>query len=114
MEAIYHIIGDKGAVRAADIAARLGVSRPSVTVALRFLVKEDLVRHKPYDVITFTDKGRSVAKDVVKKHSVLKAFFRDCLGVNEAEAEEAACGMEHTLSKNILQKLLVFVEGRAK
>lgn len=110
MEAIFHIIDEKKAVRASDIASRLGVSRPSVTGALQALVREELIVHKPYDVITFTSLGVRVAKEIVEKHSVLKEFFTDCLGVNDAEAEEAACGMEHTLSESILRKLVCFVE----
>lgn len=110
MEAIFHIIDEKQAVRASDIAERLGVSRPSVTGALQALVREELIHHKPYDVITFTELGVRIATEIVAKHAVLKEFFTDCLGVNDAEAEEAACGMEHTLSENILRKLLGFVE----
>ena len=110
MEAIFHIIQEKNAVRASDIAVRLGVSRPSVTGALRALVKQELVHHQPYDVITFTKEGEKIAKQIAQKHVVLKEFFTDCLGVGEAEAEEAACGMEHTLSQNILRQLVSFVE----
>lgn len=112
MEAIYHVVLDKGAARPSDIAARMQVSRPSVTGALQSLVKEELINHKPYDVITFTEGGEKVAKEIAEKHGVLKEFFTDCLGVAASEAEEAACGMEHTLSKNILRRLVRFVEDQ--
>lgn len=110
MEAIFHIIDEKKAVRASDIAERLGVSRPSVTGALQALVREELIHHKPYDVITFTEQGACVAREIVAKHAVLKEFFTGCLGVHDDEAEAAACGMEHTLSESILRKLVGFVE----
>jgi DtxR family Mn-dependent transcriptional regulator len=110
MEAIFHIIREKKAVRASDIAARMGVSRPSVTGALQSLVKLELVHHQPYDVITFTKAGEKIAKQIAEKHAVLKEFFTDCLGVSESDAEVAACGMEHTLSQTILRRLVAFVE----
>ncbi|MCK4511033.1 MarR family transcriptional regulator, partial [bacterium] len=52
LEAILAILEDKQAVRAKDIAKRLGVTGPSVTGALHVLSAKGVVNYAPYDVIT--------------------------------------------------------------
>ncbi len=110
IEAIYLIISRKGAVLARDIAEHLNVSRPSVTGALQTLVREKLVNHEPYDVITLTERGREIAEKIILRHRVLKMFFGGILGVDEDEAERTACAIEHVLSADALARLSSFVE----
>jgi DtxR family Mn-dependent transcriptional regulator len=111
IESIFLLARTKKAVRAKDVASRMNVTRPSVTGALRMLVKEGLVDHEPYDVITLTAKGSRVAKDVVRRHEVLQDFFVSVLKVDVDEAEKAACSMEHSVSRSILDRLVKFVDS---
>jgi len=110
LEAISHIITEKQAVRAKDIAKRLKVKNASVTGALRVLAEKGLINYAPYDVITLTPEGRLKAEDVVRRHEVLRDFFCMVLGVAEEDAERGACEMEHAVSKVILDKLIRFKE----
>ena len=91
LEAIFHISSEKQAARAKDIADRLKVNKSSVTGALRSLSEKGYVNYAPYDIITLTDKGKVLAKDVVRRHETLKDFFVKILLVDETEAEEASC-----------------------
>ncbi len=110
LEAIYRIIETKKAARAKDIGDRLHVGRSSVTGALRALASRDLINYTPYDIVTLTQKGQTVAEDVVRRHEVLRDFFTRVLKVDAADAETAACKMEHAVPENILQRFLDFVE----
>ncbi len=110
LEAIYHIVSAKRAARAKDIAQRLGVSSSSVTGALRALSARGLINYAPYDVVTLTYMGTKVAGDVVRRHQALSAFFIKVLGIDPKSAEESACKMEHELSREILDRLVDFVE----
>lgn len=110
LEAIFHIISEKQGVRATDIAHRLNVKNASVTGALRALSDKGLINYAPYDVITLTSEGRSIAEDVIRRHEVLRDFFSRVLGVNSIDAEKGACEMEHSVPKEILDKLIKFVE----
>jgi len=105
LEAIFHIVCRKQASRAKDIADRMGVSKSSVTGALRSLSERGLVNYAPYDIITLTDEGRRIAERVVHRHEVLKGFFVEVLGVDENDAEQNACRMEHRVSSTILRRL---------
>lgn len=110
LEAIFHIVSEKQAARAKDIALRLKVNNSSVTGALRALSEKGLINYAPYDVITLTPEGRLLAEEIVRKHEALRDFFVTILHISEEEAEEAACGMEHTVSPNILDRLIRFTE----
>jgi DtxR family transcriptional regulator, Mn-dependent transcriptional regulator len=110
LEAIFHISEEKQAARAKDIADRLKVNKSSVTGALRSLSEKGLVNYAPYDIITLTAKGNKLAAEVVRRHAVLKDFFIKILLIDKDEAEEASCRVEHAVSKNIIDRLIRFVE----
>lgn len=110
LEAIYHISKEKMAARAKDIAKYLNVRASSVTSALRTLSAMELINYAPYDLITLTEKGQIVAKEVVGRHQALKKFLTDVLGVNNNEADEAACRMEHSVPNAIVERLIKYAE----
>ncbi|WP_457575076.1 metal-dependent transcriptional regulator [Desulfolithobacter sp.] len=108
IEAIYHITCEKQEARGKDIAARLGVSGASVTEALRSLSQKGLINYTPYEAITMTDQGRTVAEDVVHRHQALKKFFIDVLAIDQEIAEEGACKIEHAAPQEIIDRLVQF------
>ena len=110
LEAIFHIVAQKQAARATDIARRLKVSASSVTGALRSLADRGLVNYRPYDIITLTGKGQGAAEEVVRRHEALREFFVKVLAVEAGEADEAACRMEHSVPRPILERLIQFAE----
>ncbi len=110
LEAIFHISEDKKAARAKDIAARLNVNNSSVTGALRALAERGLVNYAPYDIITLTAEGRTLARDISRRHEALKDFFVNVLLVDKDEAEDASCKVEHVISDKILNRIISFVE----
>ena len=110
LEAIFHIAAAKKAARAKDISDRLGVTRASVTGALRVLAEKSLVNYSPYDLVTLTSAGAKAARNVVQRHEALHDFFVTVLGVEELEAERSACRMEHALSPPLLARVAQFVK----
>jgi DtxR family Mn-dependent transcriptional regulator len=110
LEAIFHITEEKQAVRPKHIAGRLQVSNSSVTGALRSLAEKNLINYAPYDVISLTPAGKAAARDVVRRHEVLRDFFVKVLAVDEADADRAACQMEHSIPRVILERFIQFAE----
>ncbi|MBW2435733.1 MAG: metal-dependent transcriptional regulator [Desulfobacterales bacterium] len=110
LEAIFHISEEKQAARAKDIADRMAVNKSSVTGALRSLSEKGLVNYAPYDIITLTANGKKRAAEIVRRHAALKDFFIKILLIDKDEAEEASCRVEHAVSKNIIDRLIRFVE----
>ncbi len=110
LEAIFFIEQQKQAARAKDIAQRLQVNHSSVTGALRTLSQKGLINYSPYDLITLTTKGRNVAKDIARRHEVLRHFLEDVLDVPPELAEETACKMEHVVRGEVLERFVKFIE----
>lgn len=110
IEAIYHIIDEKLVARSKEIAARLDVSRASVTEALRALAKKGLINYEPYEAITMTALGKEVAEDVIFRHEALKSFFIEVLAIDKTVAEEAACKVEHTAPQEVITKMVSFTQ----
>lgn len=105
LEAIFNLAGEPKVARSRDIAAVLGVSKASVTGALRLLKEKGLVNYKPYNYVTLTETGRSAAVEVVRKHNILKSFFVDVLGIDKDTAQRAACKAEHALGPKVISRI---------
>jgi DtxR family Mn-dependent transcriptional regulator len=110
LEAILNLTDKSNVARSRDIAAELGVSRASVTGALRLLKEKGLVNYKPYAYVTLTAAGRSAAAEVVRKHDILKSFFVDVLGIDKDTAQRAACKAEHTLGPKVISRIRHLME----
>ena len=65
LEAIYNLAAEFNVVRSKNIAELLGVSKSSVTGAMRVLKKRGLANYKPYDCITLTESGQAAAVEPV-------------------------------------------------
>lgn len=110
LEAIFHIVAEKQAARGKDIAKRLKVNSSSVTGALRSLSEKGYINYAPYDLITLTENGQTIAREIVRRHETLRDFFETILKIEKNEAEETACKVEHAVSRKTLDKLISFVE----
>lgn len=110
LEAIFCIVREKQAVRAKDISKRLDVARSSVTGALHALAERDMINYAPYDVITLTEEGAKVAAEVARRHDVLRDFLVKVLSVDQDQADETACHMEHAIPGDIIDRFVAFAE----
>jgi len=110
LEAVFHISREKQAARAKDISQRLKVRASSVTSALRSLASLGLVNYAPYDLITLTESGLTAAREIVRRHEALSDFLVTVLGVDLEEADQAACKMEHTVTKSIVDRLIKYAD----
>ena len=98
LKAIYNF-NEKGlSARTSDIASSIGISPPSVTEMLKRLEEGGYVIYKPYKGALLTEKGRSEAERVVRKHRLLERFLTDILGLNKQRVHDQACELEHSLS----------------
>ncbi len=110
LEAVFVLSGSNSQVRLTDIAAMLGVSKPSANRAVNTLTQNGFLKHEAYGAITLTPEGETYAASVLHRHKLLKHFLNNTLGVNEKTAEEDACKMEHVMSAETINKLYEYLE----
>jgi DtxR family Mn-dependent transcriptional regulator len=112
LEAILLLERSSRVARVSEIAEKLGVSRPSVTGALKSLSSRRLVVHAPYGHVTLTAEGARIAAEVERRHLAIRDFLTGVLGIPGDRAETTACKMEHVLEPEILAYFVDYAERR--
>ena len=110
LEAIFHLVREDTVARSKDISERLKVSRSSVTGMLQTLRNRGLVNYERYGFVTLTSDGATIAQHVVDRHEALRDFMVNVLSIDSAEADTAACHMEHGISKHVVDRFVEFAE----
>lgn len=98
------MLSEKGDVHSVAIASQLGVTKPSVSHAMKLLRESGYITMDDDNHITLTESGRIIAEAVYAKHKLLMSLLVD-LGVNEKAAFDDACRIEHDLSEESYKAL---------
>ena len=75
IKAIYEIVKAKQAARVKDISKTLDIGPSSVTEALKKLSDEGYVNYEQYGVITLTEEGLSIAKQLEDRNKIICDFL---------------------------------------
>ena len=113
LESMIILKEKNGYVRSIDIAGFLGVTKPSVSVAMKRLREDGYIEMDKSGLITVTDKGMEIADKIYTRHKKLTDFFVS-LGVDPAVAEDDACRIEHDLSDETFDAICAHIEKSAK
>lgn len=97
LETIYVLTQTNSKIRAIDVGAHLGYSKPSVSRAVGILKKGEYIVVDNDGYITLTNSGKQFAEKVYERHTVFTKMLMS-LGVDEKTASEDACRMEHVVS----------------
>ena len=105
LEAIYYIWAEGEVVRSARLADWLSVSRPTVTVALRRMVRDGMVRLNAHKEIELTARGDAAAAAIVRRHRIVERWMTDVLGLDWVAADAEAERLEHAVSEVVEERL---------
>jgi DtxR family transcriptional regulator, Mn-dependent transcriptional regulator len=101
-------IWDLGGVSSAstkDVAARLLVSPASVSNMFVRLQEMGLAEYERYRGATLTERGRSEALRLVRRHRLIETFLLEHLGYDWQEVHEEAERLEHAVSDAFTDRL---------
>lgn len=110
LEQILILSKQKNKVRAVDICAALGFSRPTVSVMLRELRENGFVTVTEGGGLTLTAAGLAVAERMYERHCLVAEALMT-LGVSRDTALEDACKIEHDLSEETVACLKAYIAG---
>ncbi len=105
LEAIYYMWSEGEPTRSARLADWLGVSRPTVTVALRRMARDGMVRMNSRKEIELTPRGSRVAESIVRRHRIMERWLTDVLGLDWVTADAEAARLEHAVSEVVERRL---------
>lgn len=97
LKAILMLQREKGYVHQVDIAEAMGVSKPSVCLAMKKLKEQGLIELDGEAAPVLTPAGREMAEDICERHKLFTEML-ETLGVETQQASEDACRMEHIIS----------------
>lgn len=109
VELISDLINEVGEARQVDMAARLGVSQPTVAKMLKRLTSVGLIEQIPWRGIFLTPEGEKLAQESRERHQIVENFLL-AIGVSPEIARRDAEGMEHHVSEETLAMFLKFTQ----
>lgn len=112
VELIAELDAETGEARPVEIAARMGVTQPTVAKNLGRLKREGFITRERYRSVFLTAAGKALAERCRERHKIVVRFLLS-LGVDEYTAEHDAEGIEHHVSDQTLAAFEAFIEGRA-
>lgn len=104
LETIHILSQTSSTVRAIDVGAYMGFSKPSVSRALGLLKKDGLIVTDGQGYIKLTESGEERAQRIYERHTLLTRLFVG-LGVDEETAAEDACRIEHYISDKTFEAI---------
>lgn len=110
LETVYILENNHGHAHGVDIAKRLGVSKPSVTKAIKYLKAQGFVNTQKYGAITLTEKGRELSEEIYNNHQLIELFLEHSLKLSAGEASINACKIEHVLSDVMLEAIKSYLK----
>lgn len=111
LKAIFEAEREGDAVISATLANWLRVSPPAVTMALRRLTRDRLVRLRKDGRVQLTDAGRRIAKRIVIRHHLIERMLTEIFGMPWYRTHDEAEKLEHAVSAEF-ESLLVKKLGR--
>lgn len=110
LERILILQNGEGMVRSIDLSRHMGVTKPSVSNAVKFLREGGFLTMDEDGFLHLTDIGREITEKIYERHM----FFTEQLiaaGVDQETAEQDACRIEHAISEKSFLALKQIMQG---
>ena len=109
LKAVLTIRKQKGSCRSVDVAGHLNLSKASISRAVDRLSSEGLLERNYDGQLYLTEAGQAYADGVEKRYELLYQLLLK-LGLSEERADKDACSIEHCISDESYEKLLVWYQ----
>ena len=106
LKAILEAESEGEPVISATLAHWLKVSPPAVTMALRRLKKDGLVRVQSDGHVTLSTAGRRIARRLTLRHHLIERMLTEIFGMEWYQVHDEAERLEHAVSPDFEAKLL--------
>ena len=97
LETMLMLQEERGYIRSIDVADHMGVTKPSVSYAVKRLRENGYITMDPEGPLHLTETGLAIAKRIFERHELLIRVLT-ALGVSPETARADACKIEHDLS----------------
>jgi DtxR family Mn-dependent transcriptional regulator len=105
LKALFNLANEKGEVSANELSRHLAIKMPTVNSMMKKLAEKKLVNYETYKPFRLTEKGKTAASLVIRKHRLTEMFLVDKMGFGWEEVHEIAEQVEHIHSPRFFEKM---------
>jgi DtxR family Mn-dependent transcriptional regulator len=105
LKAIAEAESEGETVKAVTLTRWLHVSAPAVTMAIKRLKRDGLIRVAEEGTITLTAAGREIAARLLNRHHLIERMLTEIFGLEWYKVHDEAEQMEHAVSADFERKL---------
>ena len=106
LKAIAEAESEGETVKAATLSRWLTVTAPAVTMAIKRLKRDALIRVAEEGHITLTTAGREIANRVMNRHHLIERMLTEIFGMEWYKVHDEAEQLEHAVSGDFERKLV--------
>jgi DtxR family Mn-dependent transcriptional regulator len=106
LQAIYTLADEGAHVIGARLAEFLRVSPAAVSEMVHRMERDGLLRLDDRKEVHFTDRGRTAAHSIVRRHRLAERMLVDLLGYEWWKTHEEAERIEHAMSSEMEERLV--------
>ncbi|MGA3042074.1 MAG: metal-dependent transcriptional regulator [Bryobacteraceae bacterium] len=106
LKAIAEAESEGETVKAATLSRWLNVTAPAVTMAIKRLKRDTLIRVGDEGHLTLTSAGREIANRVLNRHHLIERMLTEIFGMEWYKVHEEAEQLEHAVSGDFERKLI--------
>ena len=106
LKAIAEAESEGETVKAATLTRWLNVSAPAVTMAIKRLKRDALIRVGEEGQITLTAAGREIANRILNRHHLIERMLTEIFGMEWYKVHDEAEQLEHAVSADFERKLV--------
>ncbi|MCL2223773.1 MAG: metal-dependent transcriptional regulator [Defluviitaleaceae bacterium] len=109
LETILVLTEQQGKVRSVDIANHMNFSKPTISIQMKRFLENGYITFDENRNIHLTEKGSEIAERIHKRHTLLTSVLI-AIGVDEEQAREDACKIEHSISEKTFECIKEFYD----
>ena len=106
LKAIAEAESEGEAVKAVTLTRWLQVSAPAVTMAIKRLKRDALIRVGKEGQLSLTAAGREIANRVLNRHHLIERMLTEIFGLEWYKVHDEAEQLEHAVSADFERKLV--------
>ncbi|SPF42998.1 Iron (Metal) dependent repressor, DtxR family [Candidatus Sulfopaludibacter sp. SbA4] len=106
LKAIAEAESEGETVKAVTLARWLHVSAPAVTMAIKRLRRDALIRVDSEGHLTLTAAGREIANRLLNRHQLIERMLTEIFGLEWYKVHDEAEQLEHAVSADFERKLV--------
>lgn len=97
-------------VTTGQLAASMSVSPGTVTSMMKSLAEAGHAEYRPYEGVSLTAEGRTVAMRMLRRHRLIELFLARTLDLSWDQVHEEAEHMEHAVSDRLIDRIDEFLQ----